>query len=347
MKILVVSEKALLSRAIAPVIRPHWPTDNITFVHLVPYANLKFVYPRGLRMHDYPLVSEPVHGLVSWANWVHKPLVLDSNGGLTETFMGPEHFLEADLIVFAGDPDHTSAMAFDVLMAIVFGDERARDCPALYISSLGEPAVKRAFAEMRPFGQACGPVLTYGEMRRYFDWNWNVNALAILGETQRRAGVPGSAPPLSKYAVQLLYALRNVPVMTYGQIIELMHRWPGTGRYAPEKGKWRPTLGRAASSSQILENLVTAGLLDELPGESAGPRDTQESAPTALTLSARGRDLLQLLHPDCEDPDLPFRMDAWCSEGASAKAAIDRYIKTFFGKQLRFLRNHPAERDYL
>jgi hypothetical protein len=47
--------------------------------------------------------------------------------------------------------------------------------------------------------------------------------------------------------------------------------------------------------------------------------------------------MLNRLHPDCEDPDLPFRLHAWCEAGAAAKPAIDRYIKTFFGKQKRFM----------
>jgi hypothetical protein len=150
-----------------------------------------------------------------------------------------------------------------------------------------------------------------------------------FGEAQRRSGVPSNAPPLSKYALQLLYALRNGTAMTYGQIVTLMDRRPGTGRYTCKKGEWRPKLGSAASSSQIRENRVTAGLLDELPVESTRPLAPHKSAPTMLMLSARGHELLRLLLPDCEDPDLPFRLDAWCSEGAGAKAAMGRDIKTF------------------
>jgi len=326
MNVLIVSEKPSLTRALAPIARQHWPAGNITFVHAVAYANIKFVYPRGLRMQDYPRVSEPIQGLASWASWACRPLSLGTGTLLTEAQMGPEHFTEADLIVYAGDPDHSGAVAFDVLMAVVFGDGRASECPALQLCSFDEASIREAFANIQPFGVVFGPYLEYGLIKRYFDWNWNVNALAILGDAARRAGVSPGAPPLSKYALQLLYAMRNQGTQGCGALVRLMRNWPGTGRYKYADSEWSPRLGSMASSAQILENLVTAGLLDQ-----AGTPGRSE-----LALSARGRGLLELLHPDCEDPDLPFRLDTWCQQGPAAKPAIDRYIRTFFGKQLRF-----------
>lgn len=337
MNILIVSEKPSLSRAIAPVARSHWPADNITFVHAVPYGNFRFVYPRGLRMQDYPRVSEPVHGLVSWSRWACEPLVLDAAGLLTKVQMGEHHFTDADLIVYACDPDHTGAVAFDVLMAVVFGDDRAKDCPAMWLDALDELSIRRALARMAPFRQVAARSLEYGDMKRYFDWNWNVNALAVLGDAARRAGVPTEAPPLSKYSLQVLYALRDKLPMAEGQIISLMTKWPGTGRYPYAPGEWRPRVGSAASVAQIVQNLVDAGLLSQLlPAGWMGPLQEYRSPPYRLAISDRGRALLALLHPDCEDLDLPFRLDAWCNQGAAAKPAIERYIRTFFGKQLRF-----------
>lgn len=337
MNILIVSEKPSLSHAIAPVARAHWPADNITFVHAVPYGNFRFVYPRGLRMQDYPRISEPVHGLVDWSRWACEPLVLDAEGRRTKVPMGAHHFTDADLIVYACDPDHTGAVAFDVLMAVVFGDDRAQDCPAMWLAALDEPSIRRALAEMAPFHQVAARSLEYGHTKRYFEWNWNVNALAVLGDAVRRAGVPADAPPLSKYSLQVLYALRDELPMAEGQIVRLMTNWPGTGRYTYAPGEWRPRVGSPASVAQIVQNLVGAGLLAQLfPAGWMGPLEEFRTPPCRLTVSDRGRALLKLLHPDCEDPDLPFRLDAWCDAGPAANPAIDRYIRTFFGKQLRF-----------
>jgi hypothetical protein len=219
-------------------------------------------------------------------------------------------------------------VAFDVLMRQVFGDDRARDCPALMLRLLDEAAIERALATMRPFGQACAASLAYGRVTRYFDWNWNVNGLAILGEAQRRVGVAAGAPPLSKYALQLLYALRHLPPQTDGAVVSLMQAWPGTGRYPAQPGSGFSRMGSPASRLPIVDNLGKAGLLDWL----------EVSERHALSVSERGHALLGLLHPGCEDADLPFRLHAWCEQGEDSKPAIDRYIKTFFGKQKRFIR---------
>lgn len=338
MNILIVSEKPSLSRAIAPTARAHWPADSITFVHAVPYGNLKFTYPRGLHMQDYPVVSNPQNSLRSWSEWACPPLVMAADGTLTQTVMSDELFMSADLIVSACDPDHTGAIGFDVLMRVVFGDDRGLECPALQVCAFDEPSVKKAFANIQPFWTACGRNLEYGLVKRYFDWNWNVNSLAVLGAAMRRAGVPADAPPMSKYALQLLYWLRNEPPRSEGEIVHQMQRWVGTGRYTYPQYQ-APSLGSPASRAQIVENLLDAGLLKKvLPENWMGPVAENRSPPYLLTVSERGRTLLELLHPDCEDPDLPFRLDAWCQQGAKAKPAIDRYIRTFFGKQMRFKR---------
>lgn len=343
MKVLIVSEKPSVTRALAPSARMYWPTADITFVHAVPYGNFKFVYPRGLRMQDYPHVSEPVHGLVSWSRWNCRPFVMDARGDLSAAPMSVDHFTDADLIVYACDPGHSGAVAFDVLMAVVFRDDRAKDCPAMRLAALDEQAIRLALVDMKPFNQVAARSLEYGHTKRYFDWNWNVNALAVLGDAARRAGVPAEAPPLSKYSLQVLYALRDQLPLQEGQIVRLMTEWPGTGRYTYAPGQWPPSVGSAASSAQIVQNLVDAGLLAQLLPEGwMGPLEKYVTPPIWLTVSPRGRTLLQLLHPDCEDADLPFRLDAWCDIGASAKPAIDRYIKTFFGKQLRFSAGNQA-----
>jgi hypothetical protein len=57
-----------------------------------------------------------------------------------------------------------------------------------------------------------------------------------------------------------------------------------------------------------------------------------------IHLSPLGDQLIQNLHPDCEDPDLPFRLNAWCEAGLDAsRPAMDRYLVHFFGKQGRLL----------
>lgn len=326
MNILIVTEKPSVTHRIAPFARQHWPDAAITFVHAAPYGNILFNYPRGLKLAELPAVSEPRNRLRAWAEWYCVPLILAADGELSRGEMGLELFTAADLIVAACDPDHTGAVGFEVLMQQVFGDDRANDCPALTLFAFDNPAILNSFARLAPFGEVAASWLGYGRMKRYFDWNWNVNSLAILGEAQRRAGVPVDAPPLSKYALQLLYGLRDRPPMTDGTIAVMMSSWPGTGRYKAARGARNPQLGSPAAFAVIMENLIKAELLER----------SMVAGKSHLGLSVRGRTLLSLLHPDCEDADLPFRLNAWCEQGMAAKPAVDRYIKTFFGKQLRF-----------
>ncbi|MBK3780181.1 hypothetical protein G3A43_07915 [Paraburkholderia aspalathi] len=332
MNILIAAEKPAITRAIAPFVRKHWPADNITFVHVVPYGNIGFRYPRGLTLHDFPLLTAPRDRLRPLDEWHCPPAHLAADGSLSAGVMSLELFESADLIVSACDPDHTGAVAFDVVMREVLGDGRAKDCPALLLSALDAASIEFGLAHMLPFGQSCARSLEMGRMKRYFDWNWNVNSLVVLGEAQRRAGVPADAPPLSKYALQLLYGLRNRLSMTEGAVVSLMHDWKGTGRYVVKLGEWNPRLGSPAARVQILENLIDAGLVDRI----------EVSGKANLEVSGRGNVLLELLHPDCKDADLPFRLNTWCLQGMSSKPAIDRYINTFFGKQLEFMGRTPA-----
>jgi len=327
MNLLIVSEKPALSRWIAAHVRATWPNADVTFVHSVPYGNIGFKYPRGSKLQDYPRVSEPVCKLKPWDSWCGSALVLTRSGELVPCVMSKELFFAADQIVFAGDPGHAGVGAFEVILHDVFGDNRAVACPALTLNSFDKQSLDRAFAEIRPFGNVFEQSRQYGRVKRYFDWNWNVNALAVLGETQRCAGVPPDAPPLSKYALQLLYELRHEASCTENELHGRMSRWVGTGRFHYQKGEGWPTLGSAASRGQIIENLLAAGLLVR----------TDSNGRELVLVSARGHTLLGMLHPDCKDLDLPFRVAAWCAEGDAAKPTIDRYIKTFFGKQLRFL----------
>lgn len=330
MNVLIVAEKPGITRFTAQLTQEHWPSATLTFVHAVPYGNFKFDYPRGLGHNEFPFISPPRDKRIPWAEWMCPPFTLKDDGALVQTELRDELFLQADLILNACDPDHTGSLAFYTLLHQVFGDDRALRCPTLYLTSCDEATIRKSLAELRSFEEVFAQSLAYGQAKRYFDWNWNINSIAILGKAMRSVGAPSDAPPLSKYALQLLYALRTQPFMTDGRVIDRMHRWAGTGRYEIRKGWWQPSLGSCASRCLILENLHQAGLLERR--EEPGGRST-------MGLSDIGHALLNRLHPDCEDPDLPFRLDAWCNQGELSKPAMDRYIRTFFGKQKRFLRD--------
>lgn len=82
-------------------------------------------------------------------------------------------------------------------------------------------------------------------------------------------------------------------------------------------------IGNCVSRHQILTNLNDLGL-------------TRED-PKAVVLTKLGQAFIGVLHKDCYDPHLPRRLIEWRRAGLDAsKPKIDRYIKTFFGKQISF-----------
>lgn len=330
MKITIVTEKSAVSRLLAPYARKHWPQDEITIVHVCPFVGvgggLEASLPRGLKLQDYPVIRAPQYRVAPWSQWASGLLLVTvlADGRIERIPMAESLLTGADLIVFAGYPDRTGASSFALFISQVLGEHRVDSCQAIVLSALDGAAVEKAFEQMMPFGQSPLKALAAaGLVKRHFDWNWHVNALTVLGSVLRQVGVPSDAPFVSKYALQVLYFLRDKPALAEGVIISEMQNWKGTGRYGG-----LVQMGSPSSVAKIVDTLRLAGLL-----YSPDPLRTR-----LLRVSDRGLALLEALHPDCEDPDLPYRLDAWCEQGDAAYPSVDRYIRTFFGKQMRFAR---------
>ncbi|MFK4705607.1 hypothetical protein ABIC83_002446 [Roseateles asaccharophilus] len=327
-KLVFVTEKMSASRVLAPLVKAHWPEADITFVQLIPFANIRLSYPRGVKLRDLPRIGEAQVKLAEWGEWLLPPWKLVGDDWV-QIAMDPKIITSADEIIYACDPDHTGALAFDTFMREVFGDDRAAQCPALMLSSYAEEDIRRAMPRMEPFGQAATDLLKFGRTKRHFDWNWNLHSMIVFGEAMRLAGCPTDAPPLSKFALQLLYALRDDKPLFESGILKLMQDWPGTGKYAPGAGR-QVRLGTPTSAMQILRNLEDAQLIERMQVDDSQPWVGM------CRISPKGLAFLGLLHPGCRDADLPYRLDAWCAQGEAAKPAMDRYIRTVFGRQMKF-----------
>jgi len=124
---------------------------------------------------------------------------------------------------------------------------------------------------------------------------------------------------MGKNSLQILYWMRaqqGVQVVQEFTLLQLMERWKGTGRYGECE------MGSPASRGPIFMTLLNAGLLERRGSD--------------LDISDAGLEFLNLLHPDCEDQDLPARLHEWQSDWPNSKPKMERYIRTLFGKQLRF-----------
>jgi hypothetical protein len=317
--IVLVLEKPMQSRAIAPFVAERWPGRKVLAVYTFYLGLYEFRYPRGLSHGDFPYVGEP-----SWKvrdfGWPEAGFTLEFvNGEIVKTGLDPIQVVKsADEVWFSCDPDHSGANAFDVLLAQCFSaDEAARERPALIFTSMADEDIIRMLA--KPTTTADPKYREWsnrGSAKRFFDFNFNVNSLALFGDCLRKVGVDTSDFGMSKYALQLLYWLRGQQPLSEGRICWSMDKWTGTGRYQPFE------IGSPASRASIVTQLRTAGLTafqDKL-----------------TVITERGNDFLNLLHPDCEDPDLSARLATWQSDWPNSKAAMSRYLRTFFGKQSRF-----------
>ena len=306
----VENEHAL--RAIAPQVATRFnsPTYAVTTRYLGLY---EFRYPRGLGMPDLPFIGEP--------NWKPRqqprPVVFEvAMGHIRPANLDLSGLLSsAAQIWFAADPDPAGAVAFHVLLSETIGGGAARaPHPALHLQGRDKHSVSNAFdSPATTYAPWFHSALNAGIARRFFDFNFNVNALALFGPALRKSTPTSHSHIVSKYSLQLLYALREST--SWGndkELLQAMETWEGSGRYAA------CCMGSPASRPEILKGLRTAGLLN------------------GVELSAQGKAFLDLLHPDCRDPDLPGRIGQWEQEWPTARPKVERYLRTFFGKQKRF-----------
>lgn len=306
-----VVENHLRIRALAPHISARFPGRiyAITTLYLGLY---EFRYRRGLSMADLPLIGEP-----TWkARPQTRPVVFEVIAGEAHPVnLEPAELLRsASTIWFAADPDPAGAVAFHVLLSESIGPKTACEShPALRMHGLDKHSLSNAFdAAGTTSDEWFNSARNAGIARRFFDFNYNVNAAALLGQALRKTS-PNSTYLVSKYGLQLLYALRDwKPLGNELALMRAMEAWQGSGRYAV------CSMGSTASRPEILQGLRAAGLVD------------------GLELSASGQAFLDLLHPDCCDQDLPGRMRQWEQEWPASQPKMERYLRTFFGKQKRF-----------
>lgn len=330
MSYVVVVTKPSHTRIILPLIRRMHPGRRIVGVLDGSMSLLGFRYPRGLSMAEYPFVSDPV--------WRPSDERIERGHRVYEFVDGQRVTLEADpfetlrdaeAVICAEGDWYGGAANFDMLLRHSGGSALA-DRPHPVVPWLRHNQVDRPIEE-QGIGSTHDADFTRlrdgGLAKRRFDWCFAVNSQALLGAAFRQATGRQPDRTIGKNSLQLLYAMREMEPRRDGPLIGTMVDWAGTGRYA--RTRHEDILGSAMSRVQILEDLVDIGLVERTPGSPGRSPMT--------SISDAGRRFLDLLHPDCRDPDQPFRIREWQLQGTDSHAAIDRYIRTFFGKQKRFM----------
>ncbi|HHJ3076838.1 TPA: hypothetical protein ACPVZG_000634 [Vibrio parahaemolyticus] len=164
-------------------------------------------------------------------------------------------------------------------------------------------------------------------VKKYFDYWWNTNSSLVFSESMNHVGLKCN-PVLTKYELMTMVLLSRYdkPVSAWDLLTD-MSAWKGTGKY---DGVTR--IGSVVSSNQIIKQLISRGFANDI-------------GQLTLIISDEGRKFLSMLHPKTFDPDLGYRIANW--KETRDIESVKRYIRTVFGKQLRFQRKQMGKEQLL
>ncbi|MBF4454042.1 type IA DNA topoisomerase (plasmid) [Acinetobacter sp. SK-43] len=317
--ILFVVEKPDVAAQLASIVRAKFSDAKIYALStLSVIGTFEFDYPRGLKFRDIPYLQEPKWKYPS--NRDFRPVQEILADRIIRLDLSPKDVLSvANKIILATDLDPANVFGFHLMISEFLGHERAQDeYEAIVTYSMTPEILQRAVDNpLSTKDDWYQKLLNKGTAKKYFDFNYNTNSLIVFGELLRGLGVDTNQFIMSKYSLQVLYDLNIRGPVHRNNYYSLMGQWIGSGKYALAQ------IGSHASRNAILEGLIENNLLSE---------DDQLN----INITQTGSMFLKLLHPDCQDADLPLRMEAWINDWDTSRGKIERYLNTYFSKQKRF-----------
>jgi hypothetical protein len=318
---IVLVEKPSIARTVHATVSAHLRTSNLLYVVAGPYGvPLAFDYPSGLRWDQYPFIGEPQYRESSPGAW--SALAADGFGELQRLTLDVATLSELPVLRIAeldGSSIHAMWLVFEHLVRVGAARE---SLGTLVLRGLAPSDIARAMKEPIQ-ADAHDALLEVGKFRRWFDFNFTVNATGLFGKALKVADVEALGLVHSKYLVPMLYAVRTLGPMTDGHLVHALGRWAGTGRYAPSTAR----IGGPASVQPLMDRLLAAGLLEKVEGVGKD----------LYAVSVAGSRFLAALHPDCDDPDFAFRYERAFGDDLPDVSKARKYLVTYFGRQKRFL----------
>lgn len=333
---LIIVEKPMVARFLAKAAKATWPDEELIILSAVTITMVSFILPRGLTYSSYPMTTEPQfkpdperwhepHFEFCWAHPV-------TDSGLAPTIRltieeTSELINRADNIVCAPDWDYSGVCGIEQVLKLFRPELLNQDLDVIRINgAFDDQSIDRYFANTvtrsHPEYQE---LKTAGMIKFYFDYNYALNCSPILGNLYREVFSTDQPVFISKYALQTLFYVDQQGKQSMHKVEHKMigSCWVGTGKYRAGSYHHLDGIGSPASRSSITRQLVSLGLCSHID--------------SVLAVTEKGREFIARLHADTKDFDLPFRLDLWMTMPFDeAKAKIDTYLKTFFGKQKRF-----------
>ncbi|NTF23607.1 hypothetical protein G6L37_35120 [Agrobacterium rubi] len=327
MKLAILSHAPSYPAKARKEIKARWPDVDLDLVPVITFYGYSwdgrlFDIPRDIPWQDLPLrrpVARRKTTQLSLRTGIESQPHTDADIETARSVV-----MTADEVLLLCDDDFETIGGANDLLCDLFG-AIPKERVVFPASLFGRKALDGAdretiMLEAGFFENTAGQMALACETSDYFDYNYVLNATPILGLAARNAGLKGTAP--SAFGLQLLYWLaENDGASTASDLRSVMAGWRGLGKYADAKG-----MGSMRSRQAIVERLVSGGYL------ARGLREKNDD----VYLTDSGRRFISLLHKDCRDPDLPFRIRQWqMLPAVRARSRIDGYFNAFFGKQVR------------
>lgn len=353
MKILLITSKPSFAKLFLENLLakdPDFLISNLTAAYTSYHRDLNsaFMFPRGQKYSAYPFMQE-VEFYPMWRSRMARPLpqtfkrsdsgelVVDQDRHAMWKQVEDHDLVDERLAIFAREVDKviffnelnpSAAYTFLRLKSWMENVVARADMEVAWLKNgLTSDDIDRAIA-----GGAneldVEKLASSSKLKRYFDYNYLHNSFAVMQKTACEAiNEPLERVP-SKHELQLLYYINEAGPRSELQLLNEICNWRGTGKYA---SNWE-IFGSPSTRGAFAANLAKNGFVTV--------------SKDAVSITAKGKSFLSWLHKDCRDPDQAFRIDQWSSlPYEEAKAKIDRYLMSFFGRQKRFLANKIAEQS--
>lgn len=308
------------SERLKQLLTQHQDSHNLQFIQTTAIGLYHFKYPKEIKLSDLPCSFEP-----QWQprkeNKLLKlttaPYTIKQHEFVPIGLTISETLQQADIIVLTEYHDTSSIHSMHKILEAHPHQAEVLLLPDSVPKQKDMDSIFNGTAQRLQDNEELKQLHEQSKVKEYFDYNFNIHSAYILGQCLTVAGINHPNYVMSKNSLLTLHYIRTKRTISMPDLLMVFQEnWKGTGKYAVT------SLGSIVSRTEILFTLIEAGLLTKLHND--------------LELSDKGHAFLNMLHPDCCDLDLPQRIEQWMILGSTAYPKIDKYVRTFFGKQMRF-----------
>lgn len=348
----------------------HYPIPSKIPRNSIPYVGLKLLSHREMKLKPY--IADNIKKVACFDRTIAGGLSRESLFDLVNhdqvTHEFAKRWLDYDQIIVCPDPSPNSwggAMHFLRMVGITikdlslpFYDFLKSPVRPLMIRTGGtvkESIITAYREEMDINAPEINELTNYYDNRHIFDYLWNCNSASLFSECLKRSGV-NQPKIISKYMLMALHILdkyQNSADIGKNEISTIefqsaLLRWRGTGKYrikdqlpvySDASNLFYNPLKQTGCEDDQMESVHQQGVGSPMTVvpilESLEKLGLVEIKNDLIEVSGKGQAFLACCHRNTFDPDLPFRLDAWCRSGDIDKMLT--YLKTVFGRQKRFM----------